>query len=140
MVERSRGKERNGVFILTEFECSREPQTSKGVFLTRKLLGWLCAVGLTRPPEREPTLVLRGLLVGSAAGGVDGTCGCGWHLFGGTREGFSGETFTRGNAALYSCSTALLNEMGTGLGAGGCAQPATLPGCIQAKVEGTEDS
>lgn len=29
--------------------------------------------------------------------------------------------------------------MGTGLGAGGGAQPATLPG-IQAKVEGTEDS
>lgn len=103
MVERSKGKKRDGFFLLTGFECSRELQTSMGVFLTRECLGWLCAVGLTRPPEREPSLVLRGLLVGSAAGGVDGTCGCGWHLFGVTREGFSG-----GNLHPWKCSSIFL--------------------------------
>lgn len=61
MVKISRGKKRNEFFILTEFECSRELQTSRGIFLTCKLLGWLCAMGLTRPLECEPTLVLQGL-------------------------------------------------------------------------------
>jgi len=61
MVKISRGKKRNEVFILREFEWSREPQISKGVFLTCKLLGRLCATRLSRPLEREPALVLQGL-------------------------------------------------------------------------------
>lgn len=58
--QREERQKRNGVPILVESESSREPQNSEGVFLTHKPLGWLCAMGLTRPLECEPSLVLHG--------------------------------------------------------------------------------